>query len=348
MAKVGARPITYHPAMSAKSPSKAVVWTGVGGLPFDDRKTALDHVVRAYPRMPFIPQLPGDDPDAGMLVEVLPPLDRAAHAGYGVKLDAIGADPSVLDAFDPAGIASTRLLTELDRSLESLPELDPDAVLKFQLAGPVTLLQTVRDFGSIPLWVYPDLHARVADWLAALAVEAGRRLLERHEPVCVWLDEPVSGLPGVAEAEKETTAMHLRIFEELRELGIGTGLHCCSAPPFDILTRLPLDYLSFDLLRYEAEAMAAAPALMAAMMSGMKLVIGVISSLIDGEDEYPGDALRRLARELEVGAGSGEDSLADNFLLSPTCGALLAPVEREIEMASRLAEWSNRLASEID
>ena len=311
--------------------------SGVGGLPFPDLQTALAHQ-RAHYDLTFRPQLPiGDGEAAGMLAEVLPAtLDLVAHPGFGVKLRHMIEDGAIARSFG-SGIDGTTVL-ELTRDfIDGLEPRESSAGLRVSLAGPLTILQSLRDEWSRPLFSEAALHAPVSDWCARLA---GTLASMTPAGSTIILDEPVLGLPGPRDAVDAVVAVLAPVIAAIREHDREVGLHCCSEPPFPILAQLALDELSIDALRYASEIIGAADQLAAFVADGGRLALGLVAPMpLDDVQPEPELLLDALVLSGQV----KRESLIDALVLTPTCGTMLCPEEREIEIVHELEALRDRL-----
>lgn len=321
--------------------SRSVRWTGIGGLPFADSRRAIAHVFDHYPLMPFLPEPAADD--AGMLADALPAeLPRAAHSGFGVRLEAIGAEDVVARAFAGSRerVAATPIIERARRLVGAMPVPREGATLKGQLAGPTTLLRCIRDAGGIPLWAYPDLHETIAGWCAQLARELACVLLEVSDDVTVWLDEPGLGLAGLEDEDAAVLDVLGPAVEMLRDLEVAPGVHCCAEPPLPLLAQLGLDWVHIDVVRHERILLAEAASVAAMFDSGTRLVLGCLPV-------QPSDDVRpplEIASALAAAMGRTLAEVLPHLALAPACGTMLAPPEREIEIAEILARRAREMS----
>ncbi len=313
--------------------------TGIGGLPQTSLEEALDHILGGYDRV-FRPQLPIGDGASGMLAECLPPgLALAPRPGFGVKLESLLEDGSIATVFRDGDAADAPLVASTRAFLAALPADLGGRGLKSQLAGPVTLLQSLRDAWSRPLFTDPALHEVVAAWCARLAALSADLLLDRGVEVTIVLDEPVIGLPGPRD-QTEAVARTIRpVIAAVHAAGARSGLHCCSEPPLELLVALGCDDLLLDARRFASTLIAGRDLQRRHLARGARLTLGVTSPV---PDEAPGRVLEILDA-LVAGGPLRRRELVAALALSPCCGTLLVPLERELDIVAELEAERDRI-----
>ncbi|MCB9830957.1 MAG: hypothetical protein H6807_00675 [Planctomycetes bacterium] len=312
---------------------------GIGGLPQASLEEALDWVLDSYDEV-FRPQPPLGDGASGMLAECLPEgLPLAAHPGFGVKLDRLADDQTLAGFFDLEALDDLPVLAAQRRFLAALGDRGEGRGLKDQFAGPITILQSLRDSWSRPLWAFPEHHGLLARWCGEIGRRLAQGLKAGTDRAVVILDEPVLGLPGPREHGDEIVAILEPVLEGIRASGARAGLHCCSAPPLDLLRRLPIDELSLDAQRFGSELETGAPILADYLRGGGRLRLGIVAPFPTGADHDPLPLLRRIERS----SGLRPEELVDRLALSPSCGTMLCPLDREAEIVSALRQARTRI-----
>lgn len=223
--------------------------TGVGSLPLSDPREAVDLVARTCPALPFWPQLPGRGSAEGMVQQGLAGLEDALAPGEAPTLYEIRDHRAfVLAAANPEPWAQDEAagLVAFEDALARSGFRGARAV-KGQLAGPLTLAAALRYKGR-PIWQDPPLMRALGVRVAWQAADQATRLRRGRLPVLITLDEPGLGLlpPGLLGPDSAAFEALVWALAAIQANGAIAGLHCCSAPPWSALGRLPLDLLSFD------------------------------------------------------------------------------------------------------
>ncbi len=317
---------------------------GIGSLPFCQHEPARDHIARYYD-IPYLPQIAEGDGDGGMLALLLPPkLNRRSLSGFGVALTDMIEEESLLDAFEavPENIDGC-LAVQGARGASSVFRGKKRPLLKAQIMGPISLLQTIRDGASRPLWSAPQFHPQALSWTIACAQAIAQALQPLCEELTLWLDEPMLGLINQPSDREKAKGLISSWNRAMKDIHVGTGLHCCSHPPFDLLTPLPPHYLSFDFLRYQSIAWENLVLLRQFVEGGGVLALGVLAPMAMSEDPDLRSDIRTFCQSLGI---KSSEAMARHILLTPTCGTLLTPMNREVEIAKTLRAWSHSLSTD--
>jgi hypothetical protein len=227
--------------------------TGVGSLPYVDPDEAVTFVAEHCPQLPFWPQLPlraaGEGvivQGMGKLIEFLEPSTRpycwtvraGAHSEFAAGLE--HSEPGLLPE-TAAGFFA------FERAIEA-GRFPLARAVKAQIEGPATLAHClyVRDE---PMSRSSESLDRLAAFLERQVAWQVRRLRTHGLPVILVLDEPtltpaVVGHAGLGLANIISSIR--RVLNAARREGAIVGLHCCAPLPFDLLTQLDIELLSFD------------------------------------------------------------------------------------------------------
>ena len=299
---------------------------GVGSLPHTDPLEAVALIGRACRDLPFWPQLPARAAEEGMIAgaladvqDLLEPTapwtwevrDRAAFLRRVVR-------PQPADGHTASGLAALEA-----RGFE---DLAPTArAIKGQVTGPLTLASSLR-LGGQPALDDDALLRALAVRVTWQASDQVVRLRASGRAVVLVVDEPILGLLPAARLAPDGAAEEALLWSlsAVHAAGAGVGLHCCSAPPWATLARLPLDLVSFDATAHLDAMMASADG--RALAASRWVAWGLIPATADPRGLDP-DALfaawlAALPPELSPAA------LARRALVSASCGLAGLPVAR--------------------
>ncbi|MFT7617231.1 MAG: hypothetical protein ACI97A_000865 [Planctomycetota bacterium] len=316
--------------------------TGIGSLPFSDMDEALNYVFQHY-TLGFLPQIARGDGDGGMLALVLPPkLAKRGQSGFGVALIDLLEDPAIREAFlDLESLEGTRAVQDAQEVASLLQAHGHVKNFKAQMMGPLSLLQTLRDAASRPLWSDNSLHEPVLNWSIALARTMASALAPHCDELHLWLDEPMLGLMEGDNQRDAAYALLNQWHEAVSAMGIKTGIHCCSSPPFGLLKHTPFATFSCDAVRYRAEIEDATDLLHPYIKNGGQLALGLLAPMNWSEDVDQRPFVLELAKSLGI---DSPQELEQKLLLTPSCGTMLTPVDRELEIAQTLEQWATSVA----
>jgi hypothetical protein len=196
------------------------VATGIGSLPHDDPRAAVDAVFRCLPELPAVPRLPARDPREGLCAQWLGALPEVTVDPDGALsvLGASDAEPEcVLDPNAHAG-----LLAFLDGA--AARETPPSRV-KAQVTGPLTLGTALVGAGMPPARAFRRAGAVARAWSVALEEEFARRL--PGTGLLLFLDEPALGEwkhdRGILDRDSAVDILS----GALAAAGCVTGVHVC-------------------------------------------------------------------------------------------------------------------------
>ncbi len=228
------------------------VATGVGSLPTMSPREAVALSARCCPILPFWPQLPGRGGRESALDQGLAGLEEELAPGDGPFLHEIrDRDRFLLAAAAPPawGAEEASGLLEFEAAIAD-GRLRGARALKGQLIGPVTLAASLRWRGR-PIWEDAGLLRALGVRAAWQAADQAARLRRGHVPVLLVLDEPGLGLLPAAALAPDGAAFEALVWAlaAAQANGAVVGVHCCSAPPWGLLSRLPMDLISFDASR---------------------------------------------------------------------------------------------------
>jgi methionine synthase II (cobalamin-independent) len=304
------------------------VASGVGSWPGTDAEEyaeAVRVVLGEVPELPYLPELPGRGPTAGMVGRTL-----ATIADLGFDLQ-----PAGWRLTDASGIDHRRARSVLSQDLDQLEEQAQDfhGVLKVQLAGPWTLAATVEkprgdkvlaDHGA-----RRDLAQALAEGVATHLADVRRRVDAEH--VVVQLDEPAlpavlaGGVPTASGFGKHR-AVHPPEASEtlswvLERAGTEPWVHSCAAgTPWALLRGAGSRGLSGDLSLLDA---ADLDAFAEAFEAGERIALGIVPTTEPDVVPTETGLTERVLRVLDV-LGLDPDAVTDLLVVTPACGLAAA------------------------
>jgi methionine synthase II (cobalamin-independent) len=300
--------------------------TGVGSMPGTepaDHRDAVNLVLEAVPRLPFLPELPGRGPHGDLTGRAL-----AVMADLGADLQ-----PAGWRLTDAPGVDHRRARSLLAQDLDTVEELTQGYTgpFKVQVAGPWTLAATVeRPRGDRVLADHGarrELAQALAEGLRDHLADVRRRIPGAQ--VLVQVDEPA--LPAVLAGAIPTASgfhhhrsvdePHARpALEEVFAAVTGSGgtavAHCCAADvPVRLLTGAGAAGVSVDL---DVLAASAYDDLADLLEQGNPVHLGVVPSTTPATPPTEKAVIERVLRLLDM-LGLDPES-APSLVLTPSCG----------------------------
>ena len=294
--------------------------SGVGGMPGEDLRDAMQVILGEIGDLPFVPELPARGVGAEMIGRSLAMLE-----GLSVDLQPAGWRLTSGQSKDQRR-ARSLLAQDLDAVEELLPASTP--VLKQQVTGPWTLAATVeRPRGDRILADHGarrELAESLAEGIAHHISDLRRRA--PHASLVIQIDEPA--LPAVLAGAVPTASgfgkhrrvydsdadRHLRMLTEaIARSGAASVAHCCAARvPVDLLAGAGFGAISFDTGLARPDDRWAT-----AFESGVDLWLGAVST----SDELPSAAdVRRGVDRWFADLGFDEDAYGERTVITPACG----------------------------
>ena len=294
--------------------------SGVGGMPGEDLRDAMQVVLGEVGDLPFVPELPARGVGAEMIGRSLAMLE-----GLSVDLQPAGWRLTSGTSKDQRR-ARSLLAKDLDAVEELLPASTP--VLKQQVTGPWTLAATVeRPRGDRILADHGarrELAESLAEGIAHHISDLRRRA--PHASLVIQIDEPA--LPAVLAGAVPTASgwgkhrrvydsdadRHLRMLTEaIARSGAASVAHCCAARvPVDLLAGAGFGAISFDSGLARPDDRWAT-----AFESGVDLWLGAVST----SDDLPSAAdVRRAVDRWFADLGFDEDAYGERTVITPACG----------------------------
>jgi len=294
--------------------------SGVGGMPGEDLRDAMQVILGEVGDLPFVPELPARGVGAEMMGRSLAMLE-----GLSVDLQPAGWRLTSGTSKDQRR-ARSLLAQDLDAVEELLPASTP--VLKQQLTGPWTLAATVeRPRGDRILADHGarrELAESLAEGIANHISDLRRRA--PHASLVIQIDEPA--LPAVLAGAVPTASgfgkhrrvydsdadRHLRMLTEaITRSGAASVVHCCAA-------RVPVDLLAgagFGAISFDAGLARPDDRWATAFESGVDLWLGAVPT----SDDLPAAAdVRRAVDRWFADLGFDEDAYGERTVITPACG----------------------------
>ena len=294
--------------------------SGVGGMPGEDVREAIQIILGEVGDLPFVPELPARGAGAEMIGRSLAMLD-----GLSVDLQPAGWRLTSGESRDQRRSRSL-LAQDLDAVEEMLPA--STLVLKQQVTGPWTLAATVERPRGDRVLADHGARRELAESLAEGVAQHISDLRRRapHASFVIQIDEPA--LPAVLAGAVPTASgfgKHRRVFdsdadrhlrmltEAIARSGAASVVHCCAARvPVELLAGAGFGAISFDAYLTRPDERWAA-----AFESGVDLWLGAVPT--SGDPPSPADVRHRVDRWF-ADLGFDDAAYGERTVITPGCG----------------------------
>lgn len=328
---------------------------GIGSLPYQDAESALDLIFQYLPSAPFWPQLPKRDMREGMIIQFSQNLPCLRLTSGGLVFNPQDKDKE-LEVFyerlieedvDYFGI-SREFALGLGAFYQRLKRLDirDIEVIKCQVTGPFTFAAGLKDDKGIAL-LHDKVFMQVI--LKALALKALwqiRLFREFNKKIVLFVDEPYLGCFGSAYTplNRQDIVKGLSEFAKtIKSPDVLVGAHCCGNTDWSILTDAGgIDIISFDAFEFLDRLILYADNLKGFFKRGGILCWGIVPTQSFSGKETPELLAGKIKEGIEELAKKGleKDLIAQNLLISPSCGLGTFTPERAGEIFKLLSETS--------
>jgi hypothetical protein len=342
--------------------------TAIGSMPFDDPEQAIDLILSKLPEAPHWPQLPRLGLYEQMEIqfsEHMPcaVIDLEKNRLYfdtsGDYSDAFARFyETYLLAMDPeegnGDFAAVAVSPAFSRGIHALEErlrlkdMKPPFV-KCQVTGPCSFALTVVDEKKRAIFYNEEFRDMIVKTLAMISRWQVRIFKPYAGQVICFIDEPILSAFGsstyVSVRRDDVISLLKDMVAAIHAEGGITGMHCCGNTEWSIPIDAGVDIISFDAFQYGETIAMYAGAVKTYLASGGALAWGIVptsTAILEQTTEKLADRLEGLMDNL-ASKGIEKQLIADQALLTPSCGTgSLTPEDAKV-VYDRLAELSTRM-----
>lgn len=341
--------------MTAQIPAPSCAATGIGALPHTDPIKACEAVLSVFPEVPYAPllpararseqivfaeaeHLPGAEVREGRLV--VPDPGAHAEAMEQVYLDYLEGNAA---PYAPSVATASGLHAIFGRDLSAA------ALVKYQLAGPVTVGMQIVDETKRPVFYdaeYADVLAKVIAMRARWCEEALRERCVAQSTLVV-LNEPYLAALGSSVVPVDAGAAAAAWDDVAAVMEGSLGVHCCANTDWAFVMGLEPAVLSFDAYQFGHEFLLYGEDYARYLESGGVVAWGIVPS---SEEIFAGETAEALFERMTALRRSACEYVdADLFyrrsLITPACGIKFAGEQEAVAIMQAAAALS-RMARE--
>ena len=339
-------------------PDISYLATSIGSFPHCDEKEVLPIILRDFPHLPFLPQLPKRSFLEGMITqysEGFPSLELDKHEGRVWVNTASGFEKEVerfYQAVEQNDIEFFRISEDYARGLCLLKDLVRIEVkkeiryIKAQITGPITFGLSLTDQNKRPIFYDSTLREILIHHLSFKARWLEKILSDYFPgvPTILFFDEPALSAFGSAfsglNGEDVTLSLN-QCFSAIQGL---KGTHCCGNTDWTLLLSTKLDILSFDAYGYLENLSLYPKELKHFLERGGILAWGIVPTSEDVQKEDAQSLINRFQKGVEALSKEGIDPiLLKRAILTPSCGTGSLSIPLAERVCRLTAEVSNRL-----
>lgn len=324
--------------------------TGVGSLPYDDARDALNFVFRVLSdHILFWPQLPRRSFYENMYVqfsERLPGLTMSESEktiGINTQSETYLAELEAcfhkIESKDTDYFAISRSYAEgLYLLAERLKER-PARWVKAQLIGPISLGLSLWDENKNPVLYNPEFEEFLPAFLSLKAAWIIKKIRQASldSKIIIFIDEPYLVAVGTSQCSLPRQAIKAKInqlVDVIHGEGALAGLHCCGNTDWELVMETNIDILNFDAYGYLDKLFLYENALAAFLKKGGIPAIGIVPN---NEDLLEAGLEEELFKMLQQHG----PFLKNGALITTSCGCSglsVALTEKAHRLSVNLAE----------
>lgn len=230
------------------------------------------------------------------------------------------------------------IFRDIERFARALRAFDRDVPLRIAIVGPCTLTAALKDVFHQPLWHVPKIREAAERLIVRIVARVVALLKEIANDVMIQIDEPML---GHLAADREIAQKTLNgVFSAVRAEGALAALHTCSRPIVALVESLSLDFLSLDLVEYSDAVITDTATFERIIAQETTIVAGVCPAYERDSTPSPVAIVESIVASLSPASRA---RFLDRLVLSATCGTLLAPIDREREIAALLEATASEL-----
>jgi len=329
--------------------------TGIGSMPFDSPKHAVDVSISRVPEAPFWPQLPKIDLNEQMEIqysEGLPciVIDREKRRMYfdtsGDYSEAFAEFyESYMMAMDPdigtGDCSAMAISSDFARGIYAFENrLKTDGkkypFVKVQTTGPCSFALTIVDENKRAIYYNEEFRDVV---IKALAMKC-RWQIQKFQPyaerVICFVDEPILsgfGSSTYVSVKREDVVAHLsEMIEAIHADNALAGIHCCGNTEWSILIDAGVDIVNFDAFEFGETIAMYADSVKTHLDRGGMLAWGVVPTSTAIREQTVDCLVEHFEKMMDKLASKGIDKLqiVEQAMITPSCGTgTMEPADAE-------------------
>lgn len=324
-------------------------------MPHKDAASAVELILKYFPRAPFWPQLPKRDFREGMVAQFSENVPCLRAAADGVFLDTRDKDRELEEFYDRIIAGDTgyfkiglEYAAGLYNFYSALRARGVKGIefIKCHITGPFTFAAGISNKDGAAL-----LHDEILMQAAVKALEM-KALWQLNlfrqfgKKMILFIDEPYLAAFGSAftPVNRDDVVAQLReLTSALEAPDVLIGLHCCGNTDWSMLTEVSgIDIISFDAFSFSDKFALYAPDLQKFLARGGDVCWGMVPTQDCAVFPDAGSLLEKIEGGIKnlVKKGVNEDLARNNLLLSPSCGLGTLNEAKAERIFSLLAEVS--------
>jgi hypothetical protein len=236
-------------------------------------------------------------------------------------------------------------LHEMLRKLEAEGKKYP--WLKVQTTGPCSVALTITDEHKRAIYYNEEFRDIVVKAMAMKCRWQIQQFKPYAENIICFIDEPILSAFGsstyVSVKRDEVVGMLSEVVDAVHADGGLAGVHCCGNTEWSILVDAGVDIVNFDAFEYGHTVVMYAEHIKKLIERGGMLAFGIIptsAKVMDQTCETLLPIIEKTLDDLAAKTGLGKEAIAQQSLITPSCGAGSLSVEQADKVFQLVDEFS--------
>ncbi|MDR0653727.1 MAG: hypothetical protein LBG12_10555 [Synergistaceae bacterium] len=222
--------------------------------------------------------------------------------------------------------------------------------IKVQTTGPCSFALTLTDENKRAIYYNEEFRDVIVKAIAMKCRWQIQKFKKHADNIICFIDEPILSAFGSStyvSVKREDVVSYLsEVIDAVHADGAYAGIHCCGNTEWSILVDAGVDIVNFDAFEYGETVSLYGPAIKAHIEKGRMLAWGIVPTSKKIMDQTPESLEEILERNMDKLAGvSGVDkkTLAEQALLTPSCGTGSLKVDEADMVFKLLSEFTPKM-----
>jgi len=238
--------------------------------------------------------------------------------------------------------------------LKTLKEKGKQPWLKVQSTGPVTFALSITDENKRAMYYNEEFRDVITKSISAKSRWQIQQFKPFADNIICFIDEPILSAFGsstyVSVKREDVVSILNEVIEAIHAEGGIAGIHCCGNTEWSILIDAGVDIVNFDAFEYGDTIAIYADSVKKHLERGGTLAWGIVPTSEKIRNQTVESLEAQLEKVMDNLASKGIDKkiIAEQAIITPSCGTGSLAVEDAEKVFSLMAELSKRMKSKYN
>jgi hypothetical protein len=222
--------------------------------------------------------------------------------------------------------------------------------LKVQVTGPCSFALTLTDENKRAIYYNEEFRDVIIKAIAMKCRWQIQKFKAYADNIICFIDEPILSAFGsstyVSVKREDVVAYLAEVIDAVHADGGYAGIHCCGNTEWSILTDAGVDMVNFDAFEFGETVSLYGPDIKKHFANGRMLAWGIVptsSKIMDQTVESLETVLERNMDKLAGVSGVDKKTIAEQAVLTPSCGTGSLKIEEADRVFKLLSELTPRM-----